>query len=37
MNENIEACEKKGMNGLYLPDYTKLNEELEKILKISFK
>ncbi|WP_369715217.1 HAD family hydrolase [Leptotrichia sp. HSP-536] len=37
MNENIEACEKKGMNGLYLPNYTKLNEELEKILKISFK
>ena len=34
MNENVEIAEKKGINGLYLPDYTKLNEELKRILEI---
>ena len=37
IKENIEVCEKKGMNGLYLPDYTKLKEDLEKVLKIEIK
>lgn len=34
MKENIEAAENKGIRGLHLPDYTKLEEELKNILKI---
>lgn len=34
MKENIEAAENKGIKGLHLPDYTKLEEELKNILKI---
>lgn len=34
MKENIEAAEKKGIKGLYLPDYNKLKEELKNILEI---
>lgn len=29
LKENIRAAEKKNINGLYLPNYTKLKEELE--------
>ena len=34
IKQNIEAAEKKHIKGLYLPDYTKLKQELEKILEI---
>ena len=34
MKENIEAAENKGIKGLHLLDYTKLEEELKNILKI---
>ena len=32
MKENVEVAENKGINGLYLPDYTKLEKELQQIL-----
>ena len=34
VKENIEAAENKGIRGLHLPDYTKLEAELKNILKI---
>ena len=30
---NIEACEKEGIRGIHLPDYTELEQKLEEFLK----
>lgn len=30
---NIDACEKKGIRGIHLPDYTELKQKLEEFLK----
>ena len=30
---NIEACEKEGIRGIHLPDYTELKQKLEEFLK----
>ena len=30
---NIDACEKEGIRGIHLPDYTELKQKLEEFLK----